>query len=108
MSFAVEKRINEISAESPCISTIGTVISRNSEESSMVLDDGTGQITVNVNSLPQLGSLIRIIAMPFVSDDQVMLDAMIIQDFTGFEVDLYREILQMEERIFSQDEDYHR
>ncbi len=105
--FAVEKRIVDIQGETPCVSVIGTVISRRTSDSSFVLDDGTGQIAIHAHSLPQIGRLIRAIAHPFVSEGDVALDASIIQDFSDFDVDLYRRITELEAEVFNQENDSH-
>ncbi len=104
---AAEKRISEISGGDPWVSVIGTVINRSPSESSFVLDDGTGQIGVRVSRIPELGSLVRVIARTFAADEKVSLDALIVQDFSCFDVELYRRILELEGRVFSQEEGSH-
>lgn len=103
--FAAEKRIEEISGDEARVSVIGTVISRDPGESSMVLDDGTGQIDARVPRLPELGSLARVIGRAFTSEGKVMLDTAIVQDFSGFDVELYRKVTELEERVFKQEND---
>jgi len=105
--FAGEKRVSQITGAEPWISLIGTVISRNTAESSMLIDDGTGQITVRSAKLPELGSLVRILGSAFTSAGKVMLDGVIVQDFSCFDVELYRKVLELEEKVYSQEGDFH-
>ncbi len=105
--FAGEKRASQITGQEPWLSLIGTVISRNTAESSMVVDDGTGQITVRAARLPELGSLVRIVGRAFTSAGKALLDGVIVQDFSCFDVDLYRKVLDLEERVYSQEGDFH-
>jgi hypothetical protein len=106
-AFAVEKQIKAISGDEPRVSLIGTVISRSPGESSLVVDDGTGQIDVKVAHLPKLASLVRVVAKPFPSEGRVVLDAWVLQDFAGFDVELYRKVMELEARVFRQEGDSH-
>jgi len=103
---AVEKQISGVTGREPWVSVIGTVISRSTNESTIVLDDGTGQMEVRVTRLPELGGLIRVIGRPLDQDGKIVLDGLIVQDFSGFDVELYRRIRELEARIFSQEGDY--
>ncbi len=105
--FAREKRVGEITGAEPWISLIGTVISRNTADSSMVLDDGTGQITVKAAKLPEPGSLVRVVGRAFTSAGRVAIDGVIVQDFSCFDVNLYRKVLDLEERAYSPEGDFH-
>jgi hypothetical protein len=105
--FAGEKRASQITGAEPWVSLIGTVISRNTAESSMVVDDGTGQIAVRAPRLPELGSLVRIVGRSFTSAGKAMLDGVIVQDFSCFDVELYRKVLDLEEKVYSQEGDFH-
>jgi len=105
--FAGEKRVSQITGQESWLSLIGTVISRNTAESSMLIDDGTGQITVRSAKLPELGSLVRILGSAFTSAGKVMLDGVIVQDFSCFDVELYRKVLELEEKVYSQEGDFH-
>ena len=102
-----ERRIGDISEDDVWVGVIGTVISRNPNSSSITLDDGTGQIDVRLSTIPELGSLVRVLARVFAAEGAAMLDAMIVQDFSCFDVDLYRRIVELEERVFSREEDCH-
>jgi len=105
---AVERTVEEVDVSDAWVSLIGTVISRNPKSSSITIDDGTGQVDVRVQKIPELGSLVRVIASIFTQEDEVMLDAIIVQDFSSFDVELYRRIVDMEGRIFSREGDSHR
>jgi hypothetical protein len=104
---AIERRAGDISEDDVCVSVIGTVISRNPNTSSITLDDGSGQIDVKLSMIPELGSLVRVVARVVVSEGGITLDATIVQDFSCFDVDLYRRIVELEERVYSREGDYH-
>jgi len=105
---AVERTAGEVEVSDAWVSLIGTVISRDPKTSSITLDDGTGQVDVKVHTIPELGSLVRVIARVFTSGDEVTLDAIIVQDFSSFDVELYRRIVDLEGRVFSREGDSHR
>jgi hypothetical protein len=105
---AVERCAGDISGDDVWVSVIGTVISRSPNTSSITLDDGSGQVDVKLSMIPELGSLVRVIARVIVTDGGVTLDASIVQDFSCFDVDLYRRIIELEERVYSREGDYHR
>jgi hypothetical protein len=105
---AIERRAGDISDDDVWVSVIGTVISRSPNRSSITLDDGSGQVDVKLSMIPELGSLVRVIARVVVTEGGTMLDATIVQDFSCFDVELYRRIVELEERVYSREGDYHR
>ncbi len=106
--FAREVRVEDISGTEAWVGLIGTVINRNVSDSSFLIDDGTGQITATVSKMPELGTLVRIVGRIFMAEGKPRVDGVIVQDFSSFDVDVYRRIKELEDRVFSRDEDYHR
>jgi len=104
---AIERRAADISGDEVWVSVIGTVISRNPNTSSITLDDGSGQVDVKLSMIPELGSLVRVIARVVLTERGTLLDATIVQDFSCFDVELYRRIVELEERVYSREGDYH-
>jgi hypothetical protein len=107
-SFVMERRAGDISDQDAWVSVIGTVISRNPNTSSITIDDGSGQVDVRLSMIPEIGSLVRVIARVTGTEGGLLLDATIVQDFSCFDVELYRRIVELEERVFSREGDYHR
>lgn len=106
--FAREVPIEEITGTEAWVGLIGTVISRNVSDSSFLMDDGTGQITAKASRMPELGTLVRVVGRVFTAEGKPAVDGIIVQDFSSFDVELYRRIRELEDRVFSQEEDYHR
>ena len=67
-NVAFEKEISDISKNDVRVRVTGTVISKNTESSSIILDDSTGQLTIMLSTEEELaninpGSFIRVIGM---------------------------------------------
>jgi hypothetical protein len=82
--------IRHIKPTSGRVSVIGKVIKKNSE---FAIDDGTGQILLETNQEMPLGKLVRI--MGFVRENSIKVE--IIQDFDGFDLDLYKRVKNYKE-----------
>ena len=93
---AVETDISDITEEDIRVSVIGTVIRKDPIQYSMIIDDGTGSITVLADKLYEVSSVIRVIGRPKIRGEPV-LDAEIIQDFSDFDLELYKKIKEMEQ-----------
>jgi len=106
--YAEERKIEDLAEAQGWVSVIGTVISRDPSQSEILIDDGTGQAVARVPRMPDLGSLVRVVGRIFIASGEARVDAEILQDFSGFDVELYRKILQLEERVFRGGEDFHR
>lgn len=94
---AVEKEIVEIEEEDDYVTVIGTVIRSNPNDYTMVIDDGTGQITIFGDKLYEIGTVIRVIGKPFEMGKGI--NAEVIQDFSSVDMDIYHKIKKWEERI---------
>jgi hypothetical protein len=103
---AQERRAGDLVGEEEWASVIGTVISRDPGDSSFVVDDGSGQLTVKAPALPELGGMVRVVGRTLLREDGPLLDATVVQDFSDFDVELYRKVVELEERVFSRDADY--
>ncbi len=93
---AVEKDISDIDEEDIRVSLVGTVIKKDPIQYSMVIDDGSGSIAVLADSLFEVQSVIRVIGRPHVRGEPVI-HAEIVQDFTNFDLELYRRVKEMEQ-----------
>lgn len=92
---AVEKDICDIDDDDVRVSVVGTVIRKDPIQYSMIIDDGTGSLTILADKLYEVQTIIRVIGRPQKRGEPV-LDAEIVQDFTGFDLELYKKIKEME------------
>jgi hypothetical protein len=93
---AMEKDIADIDTEDIRISVIGTVIKKDPIQYSMVIDDGTGSVMVFADVLFDVQSIVRVIGRPQIRGDPII-TAEIIQDFSNFDLELYKKIKEMEQ-----------
>lgn len=93
---AQDRRISEINEDDNYISLIGTVVSTDPREYTLLMDDGTGQITIFVEKLYDIGRVLRIIGRPFESGKG--LNADIVQDFSNINISIYNKIREWEAR----------
>lgn len=94
-AFAAERDVCDIAGEDIRVSIIGTVIKRDLIQVSMVVDDGTGSITVFADKLFEVQSIIRVIGRPHMRGEPVI-DAEIVQDFADFDLELFKKVQEME------------
>lgn len=93
---AYERNIKEINPESDIrVRIIGTIVSKNLDSSSIVIDDGTGQLTVLVSSdelfeRTKSGQFVRIIGLVMPYEGGFELRAEIIQDMSLLDKKLYK------------------
>jgi hypothetical protein len=91
----VEKDICDIDEDDIRVSITGTVIKKDPIQYSMVIDDGTASITVFTDTLYEIQSIIRVLGRPQIRGEPVV-EARIVQDFTDFDLELFKKIREME------------
>jgi hypothetical protein len=79
------------------ISIVGTVVSKNPEIASFILDDGESKVLVITNSNQDFekvkeGQFIRVLGKVWGEADEAEVQAEIVQDFNGIDKDLYTKI----------------
>jgi len=87
-----EKKISEIGPEDIRVSIIGLVV--DSSEDKIVIDDKTGTIEVLLNTMDEKiesNLLVRVIGK-VVSENGTLIKAESIQDFSGFDLELYEKL----------------
>jgi hypothetical protein len=92
---AMEKDICDIDETDIRVSVIGTVIKKDPIQYSMVIDDGTGSVVIFADKLFDVQSIIRVIGRPQTRGEPII-DAEIVQDFTDFDLELYKKMREME------------
>ena len=91
---AVEKDICDIDEDDIRVSVVGTVIKKDPIQYSMIIDDGTGSVTVFADNLFDIQSIIRAIGRPQMRGEPII-DAEIVQDFSDFDLELFKKIKEM-------------
>ncbi|MHC1604982.1 MAG: OB-fold nucleic acid binding domain-containing protein [Candidatus Methanofastidiosia archaeon] len=94
---AIERKIAEIEENDIFVSVLGMVVSKNTSDYTMTIDDGTGQIAVFGDKLFDIETVIRVIGKPFENGNGINAD--ILQDFSTFNMPLYHKIKSWEARI---------
>ncbi|KYK34804.1 MAG: replication protein RepA [Theionarchaea archaeon] len=92
---AVERDICDIDEHDIRVSVVGTVIKKDPIQYSMIIDDGTGSVTVFADKLFDVQSIIRVIGRPQIRGEPI-LDAEIVQDFTDFDLEFFKKVQEME------------
>ncbi len=96
---SVEVQIADVKNTKGRIAVIGTVVNKNNELFSFILDDGKAQVLVltnNIDEFEQLeeGKLARVLGKTVGEGEETEILADVVQDFSGFDLELYRKSLQ--------------
>ncbi|MBR9679247.1 MAG: hypothetical protein GON13_03195 [Nanoarchaeota archaeon] len=91
------KKISEITSEDVSVKVLGTVIKKDKDSSSMVLDSGKSAIVVllpkdELYDKIEIGKQTRVLGTVLPYDGGVELKADMVQDFSNVNKDLYTEI----------------
>jgi uncharacterized protein YdeI (BOF family) len=92
---SVERRISDIMAEDMRVSLIGTVIDK--QEESIILDDGTGKITVGFDSAVgvETDQIVRVFGRVMPIESGFELQGEIVQDMKGLDRDLAKRMREL-------------
>ncbi|MBU7014507.1 MAG: replication protein RepA [Theionarchaea archaeon] len=93
---AIEKDISDITEEDIRVSVIGTVIRKDPIQYSMIIDDGTGSITVLGDRLFDVQTVVRVVGRPQTRGNP-LINAEIVQDFSDFDLELYKRVKELEQ-----------
>ncbi len=93
---AKPRRISEIKVADEQIQVVGSIVDK--EESTLVLDDGTGELNVlfEDSSLVEdieVGTIVRVFGTPLSVADTQELHAEIIQEMNDLDLDLYKKVI---------------
>jgi|GEM_PF-817823 len=100
-----ERKITEIVEKDRNVCIIGRVI--DICDSALVIDDGSGKITAfidgvrNPNKIKSLkiNDIVRILGNVTKREEELVINAHIVQNFNGFDENLYRKILEIKKRV---------
>ena len=88
-----EKFINEITRDDRKVSISGLIINR--EDNLIFVDDGTGVIAVNIESQIPINSFVRVFGYLLHNNDEVQLQANIIQDLSNVNKEAYNKLKKL-------------
>ncbi len=94
----VQTPISEITADQRKVSIIGTIISKNAELYSFLVDDGTGTILILTNNIERFNEIkekdfVRVMGRVWGESEEIELQADIIQDFSKIDKELWKKPL---------------
>ena len=92
---SVERRISEIMAEDMRVSLIGTVIDK--QEESIILDDGTGKITIGFDNPVDIETdqIVRVFGRVIPLEHGFELQGEIVQGMQGIDMELLKRLREM-------------
>ncbi len=95
---AVPRAVAKIKPDDIRVRVLGTVLDVSGTQ--LVLDDGTGKVTVSFRDPPKAkpNQLVRVFGRVIPGEKEVELSGEILQDATGLNLDLHRRILALQER----------
>ncbi len=93
---SIPAKISELK-EGSRVAIIGTVVSKNADISSFILDDGEAQVLVLANSqydfeLIKEGQFVRVLGKVWGQGDEAEVQADIVQDFSSIDKELYKKV----------------
>jgi uncharacterized protein YdeI (BOF family) len=96
---SVERRISDIMAEDMRVSLIGTVIDK--QEESIILDDGTGKITIGFDNPVgvETDQIVRVFGKVMPIESGFELQGEIIQDMKGMDRELLMKLREASEKL---------
>jgi hypothetical protein len=91
-------KISQLSADLGRVCVLGTVVQKNSEIGSIVIDDGESSVLVLLNNPADIekikeGTTVRVFAKVWGSEDEIELQAEIVQDFSRVDRELYNKVM---------------
>ena len=93
---AQERKIKDIKAEDVRVAVLGTVIDR--KESTIVLDDGSGKISITFDEPVDLeiNQLVRVLGRVIPLENGFELQGEIAQDMSKLDMELYKKVKELE------------
>jgi hypothetical protein len=99
-NYSIEKEIREIRGDETLVSFVGVVVSIDPSTYMLIVADGTGAVSVSSDNLYDMEKILRVVGSPYKEGGQIIVDSEIIQDFTDFNLDLFRKVQQIEKEVY--------
>ncbi|NPV50099.1 MAG: replication protein RepA [Candidatus Methanofastidiosum sp.] len=100
LNYSIEKEIREIKGDETLVSFLGVVVSIDPSTYMLILDDGTGAISVSSDNLYDMEQVLRVIGSPYKEGGQIIVDSEVIQDFTDFNLELFKKVQEIEKEVY--------
>ncbi|MEM4714212.1 MAG: hypothetical protein QXQ79_01575 [Candidatus Nanoarchaeia archaeon] len=94
---AIPMLISELNAKVGRVAIVGTIVSRNQEIGSIVIDDGTGSVLVLLNNPADTskyteGQIVLVHGKIWGSENEIEIQGELIRDFSKIDLELYKKI----------------
>ncbi|MGB9675260.1 MAG: hypothetical protein ACP5IJ_01655 [Candidatus Nanoarchaeia archaeon] len=94
---AIPVLIKNLTSEMGRVAVLGTIVGKNTEIGSVIIDDGEASILVLLNNPADClklkeGQIIRVLGKVWSSGNEIELLGEIVQDFSGIDLELYKKI----------------
>ena len=91
------KNLNEGRGDMQRVSIIGTIVSKNTELYSFVLDDGETSVLVLTNNIDEFeklseGQFVRVMGKIWGEKEEIEIQAEVVQDFSKINKELYKKV----------------
>ena len=104
---SVEKEVKNISEDDNRVSVIGKVVELDKDDYSILLDDNTDVIKIEISGKPpNLDQYVRVIGKIQERDDDLIIQSEILQDFSDVDIKKLNEIRELEKEAEEVLEDY--
>jgi hypothetical protein len=102
---AVERLVCDIAEEDSRVAVIGKITSLDTSSFLATLRDPSGQITLlfprdEMMGKVEVGVVMRVMGIPIAHEEGFELKAEIIQDFSGFDLDLYNRYMALKKKKY--------
>ena len=94
---AIVTKISKLTSDLGRVCVLGTVVQKNSEIGSVMLDDGEASVLVLLNNPQDVeklkeGQTVRVFAKVWGSENEIELQAELVQDFSKVDKELYNKV----------------
>ncbi|MEM2873863.1 MAG: OB-fold nucleic acid binding domain-containing protein [Candidatus Nanoarchaeia archaeon] len=94
---AIPVQISKLNSSMGRVAVLGTIISKNANIGSIVIDDGSASVLVLLNDPADIeklkeGQTVRVLGKVWGSGDEIELQAELVQDFSKIDKELYNKV----------------
>jgi hypothetical protein len=95
---AVPVKISDLKSDMGRVCVLGTVVSRNADIGSLIIDDGQASVLILLSETQQLeklkeGQTVRAIGRVWGSENEIEIQAELVQNFDGIDRELYNKVM---------------
>jgi aspartyl/asparaginyl-tRNA synthetase len=95
---AIITRIKDLNSDMGRVCILGTIVQKNNDIGSVILDDGASSVLVLLNNPQdiekfQTGQTVRVMGKVWGSESEIEIQAEVVQDFSKIDRELYNKIM---------------